>query len=113
MKKNTAKGKKVSKGPNGERVKMPKPKHVQVLRGLAIKILNSASPQYDYYDGKKVPYLFLETLNATIMALNYNPQLVVPQMIQEGYLIPRPQEENSFYILICKQAGKNLKIKAA
>lgn len=100
----------VKKG-NGEPVKMPRPKHVQVLRGLAIRILNATVPENDFIRDEKVPFLYTETLNKTIIALGYDPSYVVPQMIKQGYLIVRTQEPDqiSFYIMTSKQKGHALR----
>jgi len=100
---------------NDEPVKMPKPKHVQVLRGLAIKVLRSTVPEHEHVSGEKVPYLYAQCLNNTIIAMGYDPDNMVPQMIKNGYLVPRTREPDqiSFYILTSKQKGLALRQKAA
>jgi hypothetical protein len=97
---------------NGEPVKMPKPKHIQVLRGLAIKVLHSTVPEYEYVNNEKIPYLYGETLNNAIIALNYDPKNLIPQMIKEDYLVVRTTDPDqvSFYIMVSKKAGQNLRI---
>ncbi|MBN1325784.1 hypothetical protein JW977_02275 [Candidatus Falkowbacteria bacterium] len=101
----------LTKGPNGPEVKT---KHVQVLRGLAIRILSASVPEYDYIDGHKVPYLYAEVLQATMAGLKYNPRDCIPQMIREGYLVARTKDPDqvSFYILTSKKQGQIFK-KAA
>lgn len=100
---------------NGEHIKMPRSKHVQVLRGLAMRILSASVPEYDFIDDNEIPYLYAEVLQATIAGLNYNPANCIPQMIREGYLVARTKEPDqvSFYILTSKQKGRAMRRKAA
>ena len=104
----------VKKG-NGEPVNMGKSKHVQVLRGLAVRILSASVPEYDFIDGNEIPYLYANVLQATIAGLKYNPTDCIPQLIREGYLVARTKEPEqiSFYILKSKKQRQIFQKKAA
>ncbi len=100
----------LTKGPNGPAVKMPEAKHIQVLRGLAIKILAATVPENDYFDGEPVPFLTQECIYSTIDALGYKPERDISLMKKHHYLVPRSEapDQITFYILKSKKRGQDL-----
>jgi len=95
----------VHKGPKGEEVKMPKPKHVQVLRGLAIQLINSGLTETEMIDGETIHYAY--NLTKSIWALGYNAESAIREMLKHGYLVRRTfnPDSESFYIFTSKQKG--------
>lgn len=101
----------LTKGPDGPKVKT---KHVQVQRGLAIKILGSYVPtEYDICDGIKVPVIYESVLVETIKSLGYEPKSMIAQLLKSGYLVVKDKEPDavSFYIVTIKEAGRVLQGK--
>jgi hypothetical protein len=109
--------KKVKKGqgnlPFGKEAKSPKPKHVQILRGLAIKLLNSGLTETEIINGEKVHYTYY--LAQLMNSLGYDFKQFIEPMTRKGYLINRTKdpEPESYYICATLQEGKELKIKLA
>lgn len=97
------KGKRVTKGPDGQKVKFPGVKHTQVSRGLALQLINNDLTETEYVDGEKRHFAY--NLHDKIGSLRYDPSMMIPQMQQEGYLVVRTKDPESFYIFTSKQSG--------
>ena len=100
-------------GKNTKEIKLPKPKHVQILRSLALRIINSGLTQTDHVNGEIVHYAY--GLAEKMSGLGYDPKAFIPQMAERGYLVVRSSdpEPESYYICTSLKKGHNLKLALA
>ena len=106
---------KVTKGPGGKEVKLPKIKHVQVLRGLILKLLNLNVAEKETVDDIEVSYLREDQLLNAINNLRYNGRNMIVQLLMEDYLVirtpPGEQEQTTYWLCPTKKIGSHLKPK--
>ena len=87
--------------------KLPPQHNIQILRGLATRLINSNLMETDYINGEEVYYSYRI---AQIMAdWGYNPQIFIPQMIKKGYLFVRETDPESYYVCKTLKEGTWLK----
>ena len=96
-------GKAVTKGLDRKKVKFPGVKHVQVLRGLAVQLINNNLTETEFVDGEERH--FASNLHDKIGSLRYDPSMMIPQMLKEGYLVIRTKDPESFYVFTGKSKG--------
>jgi len=101
------KGKRITKGPSGEKIKYPDVKHAQILRGLALQLINNDLTETEYVNGEKRHFSY--NLHDKIGSLRYDPSMMIPQMQKEGYLVVRTKYPESFYIFTSKKEGLNFR----
>jgi hypothetical protein len=112
MEKNNARQGSLFLDKNGKN-KLPKEKHVQVLRGLAIKILNSGLTETEIIDGEKVHFTY--RLAKLMASLVHDYEEIISQMMRKGYLVVRTKdpEPESYYVCATLKEGIALKMKLA
>jgi len=94
--------------PFRKEIELPKPKHVQVQRGLAIKLLNTGFTETDRINGEDYPYLY--KIAEHMSNLNYSAETFIRQMVASGYLVIRTKapDQESYYICRTKEQGRAL-----
>ena len=105
------KKKKQSKQQSFKEIPLPKPKHVQVQRGLALRLMEFT--ETEFIDGIEVHYAY--NVAEKMSSIGYNPRTFIPQMIKKGYLVIRTKapEQESYYICKTIAEGQTLKMKLA
>ncbi len=93
----------VTKGPQGEKAKFPGTKHVQIQRGLALRLINAEVTETEIVNGEEVHFAY--QLHDKIGSLKYDPSMMIPQMLSSGYLVKRSNDPESYYIFTSKQKG--------
>lgn len=90
-----------------------KPKHVQIQRGLVLRIINCSLTEVEYVNG--TPVHFVYNLNEIMASLGYDPSVFIPQMLKNGYLVVREKDPLSFYLFSSKKKGQEFRrhLKAA
>ncbi len=93
----------VTKGTDGEPVKLPHALNNDRFRGAAVKLIKFC--QEENVDGTTVYFIF-DVIN-TLTTLGYDGDSYVTQMIQKGYLVPRTvnPDEESYYVFTSYKKG--------
>lgn len=103
----------VTKGPGGKEVKLPKGiKHVQVLRGIILKVIDEMILEKENVSGQDLKFVYHEHLIEKLADLGEdNPKSKINQLISHGYLVIRSQEPEpvSYYVFNSKTQGQKFK----
>lgn len=106
---------KVTKGPGGEEIELPRvPKHVQILRSIALTLIKEMALKSETVNEQQVSYLYHEHLVQKLSDLGHkNPVSTINQMITHNYLVFRTTEPDpvSYYIFDRKTQGQEFKQK--
>ena len=109
------KGTKVTKGPGGDEVELPQvPKHVQVLRSIALTLSQEMVLESETSDEQEIFYIYHEHLAQKLGDLGHkDPVSIINQLITHGYLVFRTTEPEpiSYYIFESKKQGQEFKRK--
>ena len=108
-----SKGADVTKGPNGPKVKSSKIKHIQVLKGLVVQIINLGVAEKEKVNDLEVPFMYEDQLMSTINNLKYEARAMITQLLKAGYLAVRTPHEDqgqaTYWLCATKKIGETLR----